>query len=177
MDTFHDYLGLASARLADVRLVAFCGESGSGKSTAIDWLRRCHPDVVGCMDWTVVEEIADARDWPEVPRMLAAGRRLLVASHLGPIWYRPLRVFGAQRLHALDARPEKIAHWLAQRGVAASADAVRAFVSRFGANYTDAALVLERAPGLNFDRALARFLRECRLERIAERGPRGVTPP
>jgi hypothetical protein len=43
--------------------------------------------------------------------------------------------------------------------------AVTAFCARFGANYTDARLILQHADATSFDQALGRFLKQCRLER------------
>lgn len=165
---FDDYLGLAVRSFAGVDAVTFHGASGSGKSTAVAFLCR-HPDFAGD-DVVVLDDLTGARDLPELIRPLRAGRRVLAACHFPPRWLLPLRARWRIASFALDALPEKIEHWLAAQDVPYSREAVAAFCRRFGANYTDAALVLEHSPGKSFDAALARFFRECRVERTERPG-------
>ena len=163
-EQFHDYLGLARRGFRGIRLVLLHGESGSGKSTALQWLLRNHPEFVD-RGWRVVDEVRVPADMARVWRALRAGERVLVATHVRPRWYAPLRFYGRQAWFDLDAHPAKITHWLAQRGVRASAVAVAEFCRRYGPNYVDARLVLEHTGGMDFDLALARFRRDCRLQR------------
>ena len=150
----------------------FHGESGSGKSTSVEWLLRNHPAFTAG-DWEVIDEVRVAKDMARVWRALRAGKRALVATHVRPRWYAPLRLYGRQAGFELDAYPVKISHWLGQRGVSASAAAVAAFCRRYGANYIDVRLVLDHTGGRDFDYALARFRRDCSLRRgtLAERLP------
>jgi hypothetical protein len=48
--------------------------------------------------------------------------------------------------------------------VAYSTDAVQAYCRRYGANYVDAEVIVERFPGRRFDEALAGFERFCSLD-------------
>ena len=150
-------------------------------------VRRGVPGWFGAMDlgWAARETARLLRDFgvvaasPEVPirslsggnmqkvvlaREIALAPRLLVASHL-PVWlHRLLGVLAPTDVIALDTHPEKISRWLDARDVPYSSEAVAAFCARFGANYTDAALILDHRPGATFDAALGWFLKRCRLE-------------
>lgn len=181
-DGFHDYLGLGSVPLPERGALVFHGRSGTGKSAYIDWLLREHP-ALSCGregEVAVVDEVLRVRDLAVAARVMRRARVTLVASHL-PGWaHRLLRPFGPVRVWALDDRPGKLHHWLRVRDVRASREAVRDFCRRFGANYTDAALVLERHPGLSFDGAFRRFRRECRVHHEPSRAddaPRVWFPP
>lgn len=155
---FDDFLGLAARDFSRHRVVAFVGESGSGKSTAIGFLRARYPAMA------VIDE-ARAADLPRLCRMVAAGRAVLVASHL-PAWLLRLALpAGRVAIFRTDCDPGKIARYLEARRVRASGAAIDAYVRRFGATYTDIDLILERFPGPSFDAALASFTRRCRLER------------
>ena len=161
---FDDALNLARRDFARTRVVVFCGESGTGKSSAIRFLMHRHPHFRRDANLRVIEEL---RSWFDLRALLSAlwrGRRLLVASHL-PIWlHRCLGVFASTQVIALDHHPEKISRWLSAHNVAHSEAAVAAFCRRFGANYTDAQLVLRHGEAVSFDQALGRFFRHCRIE-------------
>lgn len=160
---FDDFLGLAGRDFSHHRVVAFVGESGSGKSTAIRFLLECHPhfrrgDVV------VIDE-ARIADLVRLWRPVALGAQALVASHLSAATLRALLPFPGVAVCRTDRDRGKIRRYLERIGVIASADAVEAYVRRFGATYTDVDLILERFPGRTFDAALSRFERFCALER------------
>ncbi|MDZ4812848.1 MAG: hypothetical protein SGI99_09590 [Pseudomonadota bacterium] len=161
---FDDALNLADRDFATTRVVVFCGESGSGKSSAIRFVMHRHPHFQGDANVRVIEEL---RSWFDLSALLSAlwrGRRLLVASHL-PIWlHQCLGLFASTQVIALDQHSEKISRWLSAQNVSYSDAAVTAFCRRFGANYTDARLVLRHGHALSFDQALGQFFRQCRIE-------------
>lgn len=166
--TFHDYLGLARVELRGTRLVVFRGGSGSGKSSYIGWLLERHPALREA-EVAVVDELL--RPW-DLALLLAVVRRsplTLAASHLAGPAHALLRPWGAVRVYDLDRAGGKLRPWLERRGFHASEMAVAAYHRRFGGSYTEAEALLERYPGLSFDAALSRFLRECRVrsDRIA----------
>jgi hypothetical protein len=162
---FDDALALAARDFARTRIVVLCGESGSGKSSAIRFLMHRHRHFRDDAGLRVIEELRSWRDLPVFVSALLSGRRLLVASHL-PVWlHRGLALFAATTVIALDRHPEKIRRWLGVHEVACSEAALAAFCSRFGANYTDARLILQHAEATSFDQALGRFLQQCRLQR------------
>jgi hypothetical protein len=167
MPAFVDALDLAGRDFTRRRVIVFCGESGAGKSSAIRFLIAAHPAIAADPERIVIEELRDWRDLGVFLRALMQRRRLLVASHL-PVWlHRVLGVLAPTAVIPLDAYPEKISRWLDARGVPYSSEAVAAFCARFGANYTDAALILDHRPGASFDAALGWFLQRCRIERGA----------
>jgi hypothetical protein len=166
LDAFDDYLGLAERPLGRFHAVTFHGRSGAGKSSALAFVRERHPQLgVGRGETDAVfDDLVSARSVPAIARTLASGRRVLAACHFHPRWLLPLRARWRIASFALDPLPVKVERWLAARGIDHSPEAVAAFCRRFGANYTDLGLVLEYAPDASFDRALTRFLRECRVE-------------
>lgn len=181
LPNFDDAYGLGDADFRGVRLVAFCGVSGAGKSTAIDYLRWQHRDfadqpseVVTTSEAAklrdvrgrliVVEELRTPRDLGAIWTLLRGGATVLAASHLAPAWLAPFRLLAPVRCYAIDRDWRKIARFLDRAGVEHSTDAVRAYCRRYGANYVDAQVILERFPAMRFDDALAGFQRFCRLE-------------
>jgi hypothetical protein len=162
---FVDTLGLGESDFANTRVLVLCGESGSGKSSAIRFLMQRHRHYRGDARVRVIEELRGWRDLGVFLRALVHRDRLLVASHL-PAWlHRGLGILARTRVIALDCHPQKISHWLAAHDVGFSDAAVAEFCRRFGANYTDARLILQHAQATSFDQALGRFLRQCRLQR------------
>ncbi|MCJ8308030.1 MAG: hypothetical protein HRU27_08560 [Rhizobiaceae bacterium] len=183
---FDDYLQLANRRLANTRLVVFIGCSGAGKSSYIQHLLAQHPD---CRDrpvvrieqgrpltWhekvpdtpclVVVDELLVMRDVWQIAKLLRAGHRLLVASHLPRPCHWPLLLFGPMLQFQIDRLPAKLFNALAQRGVRSSAGAVDRFIRQFGANYADLDMVLETGPDADLDSALRRFNRFYSVERV-----------
>jgi len=166
-ERFDDYLGLASRSLAGVDLVSFHGRSGSGKSTAIEYLLARHPDMEGHRSGarvTVFDDLLGPREIGRIVRALGRGQRVLAACHFDRRWLGVLRLRWRVLAFDLDAMPAKIERWLDARGIDYTPRAVERFCRVYGANYADAAIILERFPGASFDRALSRFLRECRIE-------------
>ena len=162
---FDDALGLMARDFRGVRAIFLCGESGSGKSSAIRFLIHQHPHISADPSIRVIEELRRWRDLYAVHQSLRAGRRLLVASHLPPRLHRLLGAFTRNVVIDLDRHPAKISRWLAARGIAHSEAAVSSFCDQFGANYSDADLILRHSNASSFDQALRRFLRDCRLQR------------
>lgn len=178
---FDDYLDLGGQRLAGVRALVLIGRSGAGKTRYLRWLVSHHPDVraldaAGTL--ATVDEMWRLRDLPRLWRVVRSASLTLVASHLPGPAHAPIRALGPLRLFHLDRHPDKVARELTRRGVAHSPAAVDAFCGRFGGSYTDLDLVLGRYPGVPFDRAWARFTRECRVRsrRVDAARPRVVGP-
>lgn len=165
-DRFDDYLGLARRSFAGLHAVTFHGRSGAGKSTAVAYLLAHHPDFSGShgAGLTVFDDLEAAHQVSRIAAALRQGRRVLAACHFHAAWLLPLRLRWRLAAFDLDHLPAKIERWLDVRGIAHTPGAVAAFCRLFGANYTDAEIIVERAPGESFDVALRRFLRQCRLE-------------
>ncbi len=181
-----DYLGLLTQPLQGLRLLLFHGESGSGKSSQIRLLIESHPalrdrelqtlnaqQTPAVADITVIEELRGWADTRVLTPALRRSRLLLVASHVEPRWLWPWRLRVRHRCFRLDARIDKLVRWLRQRNIMFSDAALRAFVARYGANYTDLEIVLDHAPGaagtppVSFDAAWAVFCRGTRIDRGA----------
>lgn len=172
---FDDYLSLRSRDFSRHRLIVFTGRSGSGKSTAIRFLLEEHPDLRGRealvlegppfaetereVDVIALDDLTAVADLRIVVRLLRRSRTLLVASHLDPAWFAPLRAAMRCALFRTDADTGKLERYLADRGVAASADALATYAGAFRATYTDLDIILERCPSNSLDSALAMFLK------------------
>lgn len=182
---FDDYLGLDSRDFDGVRLVAFHGISGSGKSTAIGRLLGHNPafrgqprsHITGArIDWrrerpvselVVLDECKSPRDLAGLVRLLRGGHRVLAASHLPLASSRALgRVWPTVALRT-DGDPRRIERYLAARGISYDCARVAAACRRFGASYAAADLILDFDGGRDFDRAYERFIRCCRVRRSA----------
>lgn len=182
---YDDHLGLDSRDFAGVRLVAFHGISGSGKSTAIGRLLSHNPAFRGLprshitgarIDWScerpagelvVLDECKSLRDLAGLVGLLRRGHRVLAASHLPLASSRALGRIWPTVARRTDDDPRRIERYLAARGVRFDRPRVEAACRRFGASYAAADLILAFDGGRDFDRAYERFIRCCRVERPA----------
>jgi hypothetical protein len=153
---FDDFLGLAATDLTPYRTVIFHGRSGSGKSTAIEFLLGTR--LAGRAGVVVVDEITTLSDLIRERGRLRSGGTLLVATHVSPTLVRLIAPSPAIVFHT-DRDETKIARHIERRGISASAAVIETYVRRFGATYTDADLIMERWPAPSFDRSYATFLK------------------
>jgi RNase adaptor protein for sRNA GlmZ degradation len=154
---FDDFLALGDRDFATHDLVIFHGRSGSGKSTAIQFLQRRNPHV----PYQIVDEITTFRDLGKILR--THGGPLLIATHVHPLWLRVLKPLARAVIFRTDRDSGKLHRYFNERSVRASAEAVALYVREFGATYTDAELILERYPSASFDQSYARFRKFCRM--------------
>lgn len=177
---FDDFLGLMARDLSPYRVIVFHGRSGSGKSSAIRFLLEHHRVFRGrTCDWLnaplfrpsvdnpeliVADDLTHPAQYAKLLPMLARGRTLLLASHLPLHWHHIVRPLARSVIFLTDRDHGKIRRYLASMQITASDAAVAAFVQHFGATYTDVDIILECCPGRDFDRALSRFLRSCKVQ-------------
>ncbi|MFP6620065.1 MAG: hypothetical protein VB877_12015 [Pirellulaceae bacterium] len=179
VDDYHQLMGLD---LTSTRLVVFQGMSGSGKTTAIDYLCKHHDQFRGrsvrtfrlagprCLlpplreQLVVLDDVRFLRQLLPLGRLLRRGNTVLVASHLLPVYFMPWRLRWPSRVFVMDQDEAKIERYLARKEVGFSREAVLQYCRLFGANYLDVDFILERRPGNNFDEALAHFLKFCELD-------------
>lgn len=179
---FDDFLGLREQSFARRRLVLFHGASGSGKSTAIQWLVANHADfhaarvcvvrpkisgwtpVPRDAEWAIVDEIEHVAELGRIAGLLARGHRVVVASHVPIAFTRPLLIAVRSRVFRTDRDPAKLARHLQRRNVAWSPAALESYTARFGASYAMLDIILEYGRVPDLDRCLARFERQCRAE-------------
>ncbi len=187
-DHFDDFLGLRGRELRGVRLLVFAGVSGSGKSTAMRFLEHEHPQFRGMRSvalspastpdalgdsrrFVLLEEVHRPRELRAVAQVLRRGHTVAVASHLPLAWYAPFRLAWRCRFFQTDRDAAKISRYLNRRRLRFTEAAVADYCRRYRANYLDAAIILERFPLGDFDRAYGAFQRLCRIERTRiERG-------
>ncbi|MCP4814224.1 MAG: hypothetical protein GY888_17080 [Planctomycetaceae bacterium] len=179
---FDDYYRLGKLDLAATRMLVFQGMSGSGKTTAIDYLCQHHDQfrersvktfrLVGPRiqlpaledQLVVLDDVRFVRQLRPLWRLLRAGNTVLIASHLPPFYFLPWRLLWESRVFVMDQDEDKIERYLARSKVVTSRQAVRQYCRLFGANYLDVDFILERCPGSTFDEALAHFLKFCELD-------------
>ena len=179
---FDDYHRLMGLDLVSTRLLIYQGMSGSGKTTAIEYLCEHHRHLRDrsaqtfrltgprCLlpplqnELVVLDDVRFLRQLLPLRRLLRAGNTVLVASHLAPVFFLPLRLRWASRVFVMDRDEGKIERYLDHKQVSFSRQAVSQYCRLFGANYLDVDLILERRPGAGFDEALAYFLKFCQLD-------------
>lgn len=186
--TYGDFLGLADRRFSDTRLIVFTGVSGSGKSTAIEFLLEDHADFVGCdyvrvdsrplefrdtyaTAWIVIDEIIEWHHLWDAHRLLRCGHRLIVANHLPSLALKCLFAPWRGVYLCTDDDPTKIRNYLERLGVVASDEAVERFCRTYRASFTDVDIILEHFSGTDFDTSLRRFERFCTITK--ERNTQG----
>ena len=179
---FDDYHHLAKLDFQGMRLVIFEGMSGSGKTTAIEYLCREHPQFRDCHprilrlarphcrlhairdELVVLDDVRWLQQLLAVAQLLQSGNTVLVASHLSSRWFLPLACLWKSRWFVMDRDQAKIERYLTRRQVTFTQQAVVRYCQVFGANYADVDLILEHCPAQNFDAALGYFLKFCRRE-------------
>ena len=159
MTTFDDFLRLDAQDFSRTRLLLFYGVSGSGKTTAIQHLKQ---RIDGLM---VLDEIVARRDIRKLGSLLREYRQVAAATHVCPIRFWTLRLRYRTRVFCTDRDPAKLGRLLDRRSVSYSPASLWTFTRRYGANYTDLDIILERYPDVGFDEALARFEQFCEIER------------
>ena len=184
-DPFDDFLQLESASFANVRLVLFYGCSGSGKSSILDFLARCHVDFQDRPQFQLrwesfpervpeirahvvfLDEVRRRRELRLVRKLLQNGNTVIAATHVAPAWFWPLRRYGKLRAYTIDRDTEKITRYLQRLRVAYSDAAVRAFCRRYGATFTDVDCILEAWPSTSFDQSYYQFHRHGDITTVA----------
>jgi hypothetical protein len=182
MTGYDDFLNLKTAQFRSFRLVVFTGVSGSGKTTAIQWLIDHHHDfhdrpvsrvAGGGLDWAVpnvddglvvVDDIIRLKELAKVIRLLLRGNQVLLAAHLHPACLVPLRMVWPAHIWRTDLNREKLERHLQARHIEFTRAAVDSYCDEYGSSYLDMAHILERYPGCSFDHALRLFRKYCRLE-------------
>ena len=154
-------------------------------SVAIQWLIDHHHDfhnrpVVrvagGGLDWAVpnvddglvvVDDIIRLKELAKVIRLLLRGNQVLLAAHLHPACFVPLRMVWPTHVWRTDLNREKLERHLQARHIEFTRAAVDSYCDEYGSSYLDMAHILERYPECSFDRALRLFRKYCRLEKPA----------
>lgn len=186
---FDDFLKLRAQDFTDVRLVAFAGASGSGKTSCMDFLARNHADYAGAEIFHINPGKAGRMQVPETHRLLCAddvlslreftavlgflrrGGRAVITTHLPVGVLHTARLFGTTRIFRTDRDTAKLSRWLDERRIACSPDVLRSYAARYRASYTDMRLILEHTGETeNFDRAYHAFHKFCRIDHCPERG-------
>lgn len=179
--TFDDFLALDSRDFATMRLVAFTGVSGSGKSSCLSHLIKHHLSYAGCRLHLIrpgeepmtlpstdqvlcLDEIITTTELIVLLGFLARGGRAIVATHLPIALLQLARFFGPACLMRTDRDGAKLGRHLAARGIGFTQAALDAFVARHGASYTTMQLILEHTrEQKDFDRAFCHFNAFCRI--------------
>ena len=164
---FHDAHRLSELYFDRSKWVVFCGLSGSGKSTSIQWLQGRYPDI----DFLVIDEIRTVSELLKLVFFSATRKKqnVLIASHVPACLHRLIRpLFYPQIIITTDSDQGQIEKWLTDQGIHFSPETVKQFIRRYGVNYFDLGLVMKEFPGLNFDDSWYRFEKQCKVKRTPE---------
>ena len=164
---FHDAHRLCELNYNEPKWVVFCGLSGSGKSTSIQWLQDRYPDI----DFLVIDEIRTVSELLKL--VLIPDKRkkqnVLIASHVPACLHRLIRpLFCPQTIIKTDSDQGQIEKWLTDQGLHFSPETVKRFKRRYGVNYIDLGLVMKEFPGRDFDDSWHRFEKQCKVKRTPE---------
>ena len=170
---FDDFLNLSKQDFNNTRLLIFHGISGSGKSTNLNYTAHYHSSfqnqsvkwiwthhkrfktrAVQNYDLVVVDEIISPLQIPAITKLLGANKKVAVASHLNPAWFKILCPFTPTLSFRTDASSEKIRSYLDKKDILYSPESILSFCKTYGSNYVDLQCILENHSGKSFDDAL-----------------------
>lgn len=183
MDNFiyDDFLGLNVQRFHRRDLIVFYGGSGSGKSTAIEFLLNNHPDfsdmeyftmrprisgweaVPHNIEHVVVDEVFSLTDMTKIAAVLTKNRKVIVASHLQPVFFHLFFPHVNKKIFITDKESGKLASYLREKDITFSHAALERYVKRYKATYTDMEIILEHTKENDLDRALVKFEKFCSM--------------
>ena len=171
--TFDDFLSLSKQSFNNTRLLIFHGISGSGKSSNLNYLAHHHPSfqnqrvkwiwthhkrfkVQAIQDYelVVVDEIVSPFQLPAISKLITQNKKIAIASHLNPAWFKVLFPFTPTLSFRTDASGQKIRRYLDKRDISYSDESILSFCKIYGSNYVDLQCTLENHPGKTFDDAL-----------------------
>jgi hypothetical protein len=189
LDTdFIDTLDFNRHDFGQYQLTLLTGESGSGKSTAIEYLINSNRDkqvfryldvaVLECRDsigqyYPVAEQnlvlvvdevwslahIKQLRDW------VKAGYRFVVASHAHAFLSRALLITTRSKLFNLDACQHKLPCYLSAKGIGFTSQSLKQYRQLYGNVFTELQIILEHYPDSHFDEAFNRFHKFNQIDR------------
>ncbi|MBT3665893.1 MAG: hypothetical protein HN548_00305 [Opitutae bacterium] len=170
---FNDFLGLEKINFGNARLLIFHGISGSGKSSnlnyfayhhssttrdSVKWIwtqhKRFDVSSIKGHDLVIVDEIISPIQLPAIFKLLRANKRVAIASHLNPVWFKIFCHSTPSLFFRTDASSKKIRDYLDDKCIPYSPESIISFCKTYGSNYVDLQCILESYPGKNFDDAL-----------------------
>jgi hypothetical protein len=178
---FDDFLLLENRKLDAFSVIVFSGISGSGKTTALNWLSMNHPDFDSqeatwirgtpilwrkhydsrCL---FVDELTRIRDMFHVRRLAKSGHRIVAASHL-PEWFmRGLLWDKGYISFRTDRDLDKIRRYLEIRGVSYDDSTLEKYSQKYGMSYSDLEIVLSHTGANNLGMAMKLFDRHCEMD-------------
>lgn len=179
MSTFIDYINMARYKIIDFDLIVFYGCSGSGKSTQIEELiesqwgdkeystisaspipwKSLFSNPLSFKPLIQIDEVHQVRELRYLKKLLAQKYRLVVASHIHPVWFHLLRLKYKVCIINLDRYSLKITMRLRQLKLKFSHQAIKLYLRNYGPSFIELDIILEHYGGNNFDQALRYFLK------------------
>ena len=188
---FLDYSKFRDIRLAQYNLIVFCGNSGSGKSTAIEILVNIHcehftfvfvdisiigtPDVVAkyCVassnTYLIIDEIWKPSQLHNLRVLSRRGYKIIVASHVSPWVSKLLLMYSRSLTINLDACNNKLERYLDHRGISYSKAVMRSYQNKYGNVFTELQIILVHCPSKNLDYSYAKFHKFNRITKAVSR--------
>ena len=128
------------------------------KISHVKWIwthhKRFKTGAVKNYDLVVVDEIISPFQLPAITKLLDTNKKVAVASHLNPAWFKILCPFTPTLSFRTDASSEKIRAYLDNKGILYSPESILSFCKTYGSNYVDLQCILENHTGKSFDDAL-----------------------
>ena len=112
----------------------------------------------------LIDEILTFRQLLIIPKLLKNGNTVALATHIHPFFYQFFRIYRPIAVFNTNKSKQKIIRFLQGKNISFSEDAIRRYFSKYGTNYTDIQIILERYPQKSFDKSLFMFEKFCELE-------------
>ena len=178
--TYDDFLGLSSLDVNRFELIVLSGISGSGKSSAMEFLSRrselvrlqaCHW-IEGeplpwneeyDAEWLLVDEVVRWADLLQVRRLLERGHRIIMASHLPDFVVRFGLIGFTMKLLRTDGQSDKLLRYLERNRINFDQQSLAQFTRYYGQSYNTMSVMLEYSGVSDLSLALKQFQRQCRM--------------
>ena len=167
MKYFDDYLWLKKTDFSKYRYIVFYGESGSGKSTYIEFLKK--DNISLNKDYEIVDEIFNLNDYINFLKQVIHKKHSIIATHLWYLYFFPLIFFGKIAFFRIDTQKKKIENYLLYLGYTYSESSIERYINLFWATYTDIDIICEWQEEKDFDTILRNFLKYNTLKKTAEK--------
>jgi len=166
--------------LLEKRLVVFTGISGSGKSSAIQYLVSRFPEITKqgvesiagerlkwkssySARWLLVDEVVSLRDAWIIKQLVERGHRVIAASHLSVPVFKTICLSIDGLYFRTDDASDKLARYISNQGVEYDESSMKQFIDQFGQSYTTLDVVLGYCQSKTLAGAMEYFSRHCTL--------------
>jgi len=160
---FYNYAKLELQNIENYDMIIFYWESGSGKSSYINYIQSIQQQ-----KYTIIDEILSWRDiFFHLKVLIFSSKKILLASHIPKKYYSFFRILWKKILFInLEKYPSKIEKYLDNLWYSYSLGVLHAYCDVFRATYLDIDIILEsNDDGLkDFDIIYRTFMKHHRVK-------------